>query len=240
MPQTPNHGYNLPNEGATDWHNPLNENFEQYDTDIEIRDQTRNMADYDPKDGAKFLATDTGNVFVGDGDQWNLLNTSPGSGPAVLSSDIPEPKLHGYAEIKDSEGNLIEGNASILGREGLVKVLRFDHTVRIPTNDRKGELTGVRQHGPASFVKPFDKATPLLADALCNGETLQEVVFHWYRRESGDLVEYFRHTLKEAKFSEHQAFGSIPQEKLSILYSKITWLFLDGNIEYTDSWTAAR
>ena len=37
MPQTPNHGYNVPNEGAQDWHVPLNDNFEQYDTDIEIR-----------------------------------------------------------------------------------------------------------------------------------------------------------------------------------------------------------
>ena len=71
MPQTPNHGYNVPNEGAQDWHVPLNDNFEQYDTDIEIRDTDGNRSNYDPKQGAKFLATDTGRVYEGDGSNWN-------------------------------------------------------------------------------------------------------------------------------------------------------------------------
>jgi hypothetical protein len=70
MPKTPNHGYNVPNAGAENWHVPLNENFEQYDTDIEIRDTEDNLSGYEPKEGAKFLATDTGKLFVGDGSAW--------------------------------------------------------------------------------------------------------------------------------------------------------------------------
>jgi hypothetical protein len=77
MPQTPNHRYNIPSEGAQDWHEPLNENFRQYDTDIEIRDEDLNKRNYEPKQGAKFLATDTGNVFVGDGSNWIPV---PGTG----------------------------------------------------------------------------------------------------------------------------------------------------------------
>lgn len=238
MPETPNHNYNLPNPGDQNWHQPLNENFRQYDTDIEIRDQTRNMSDYEPKDGAKFLATDTGNVFVGDGDQWNLLNTATRSGPG-LSQNIPVPPVHGYAEIKDSEGNQM-GYATFDGRQDLVKVLRFDHDWLIPTDVSSGDLIGVRQHRPLTFVKPYDKATPLLADALANGETLQEVIFHWYRQESGSTVEFFNTTLENVKISEIHAFGSIPQEAISLLYGKITWLSFDGNIQYTDSWTAER
>ena len=75
MPETPNHGYNVPNEGAQDWHEPLNENFEQYDTDIEIRDAEGNLGDYEPKQGAKFLATDTGDVYLGDGTDWQSLGS---------------------------------------------------------------------------------------------------------------------------------------------------------------------
>ena len=67
MPQTPNHGYNVPNKGDPNWHEPLNENFEQYDSDIEIRDEDANKGNYEPKQGAKFLATDTETVYVGDG-----------------------------------------------------------------------------------------------------------------------------------------------------------------------------
>ena len=45
MPQTPTHGYNGPNVGATDWHIPLNEHFESNDTDIEIRNGDANKDD---------------------------------------------------------------------------------------------------------------------------------------------------------------------------------------------------
>jgi hypothetical protein len=86
MPTTPNHEYETPDEGASDWHEPLNSNFEQHDTDIEIRDTSDSLDDYEPKDGAKFLATDTGVVYTGDGSDWNeshtLGRTSDGGGIA--------------------------------------------------------------------------------------------------------------------------------------------------------------
>ena len=82
MPQTPNHGYNVPNKGDQDWHEPLNENFEQYDSDIEVRDEDANKGNYEPKQGAKFLATDTETVYVGDGSNWTELS-STGRDPEV-------------------------------------------------------------------------------------------------------------------------------------------------------------
>lgn len=156
-----------------------------------------------------------------------------------------------YCEFVDSEGSAIEGSVQVAGREGMCEVQEFDHTVRIPTDEAKGELMGVRQHRPATLVKPYDKASHRLFDALCNGETLQEVILHWYKiSKTGDEVEYFTHTLEEAKISEIESFmpsTKDPQkeqfghhERISILYSKITWLFQEGNLEYTDSWTAER
>jgi len=238
MTETPNHGYNTPSKGTQDWHEPLNENFRRHDTDIEIRDEARAMNEYTPKENAKFLATDTGNVFVGDGDQWNLLDTTANSGPSGLPTNIPEQNVHGYAEIRDSGGNLINGGVeSNDERDGWVKVLRFDHTVRIPVDYDEGELVGVRQHQPFRFVKPFDQATPLLANALTNGETLRTVKLHWY---DNDGNEFFTHELDQGKISKHRAFGSVPQEVVSLLYESITWRFTDGNIESTDNWRAER
>jgi hypothetical protein len=66
------HDYNTPQKGSTDWHLPLNENFEKLDGDVEIRDTSDNLSDYVPKEGAKFFATDTDAVFVGDGSNWNV------------------------------------------------------------------------------------------------------------------------------------------------------------------------
>ena len=72
---TQNHNYKTPAQGSLDWHVPLNENFEAIDTDIEIRDQDANRSNYDPKAGAKFLATDTGTVYLGDGSAWQELGS---------------------------------------------------------------------------------------------------------------------------------------------------------------------
>jgi len=70
MPKTSNHEYNVPSRGASDWHQPLNDNFRDYDTDIEVRDTSTNRGNYTAKQGAKFLATDTGVVSEGDGSNW--------------------------------------------------------------------------------------------------------------------------------------------------------------------------
>jgi len=68
-----NHNYNTPSEGTIDWHIPVNENFEQIDTDVEVRDVAENRSNYTPKEHAKFLAIDTGEVYLGDGSNWNYL-----------------------------------------------------------------------------------------------------------------------------------------------------------------------
>lgn len=82
MPETPNHNYNVPDKGDENWHEPLNDNVEQHDTDIEIRDLDSNKREYEPKDGAKFFATDTERIFIGDGDSWTEVQSS-GQSPAV-------------------------------------------------------------------------------------------------------------------------------------------------------------
>jgi len=72
---TRNHDYNRPSEGTLNWDVPLNENFAALDTDIEIRDADANRTDYEAKAGAKFLATDTGAVYIGDGTDWQELGS---------------------------------------------------------------------------------------------------------------------------------------------------------------------
>lgn len=91
---TDNHNYKTPNKGTLDWHQPLNTNFEQIDTDVEVRDTDSNKDDYVPKEGALYRATDTGNVFLGDGSSWSLLNpptsSSGGDSHGVIKADIGE------------------------------------------------------------------------------------------------------------------------------------------------------
>jgi hypothetical protein len=96
MRDTQNHEYNVPEPGDENWHEPLNENFEAFDADVEIRDTDRNRGDYDPKRGAKFYATDTGNVYVGNGSNWNKV---PSSGRNPFFQDRSVARLGAKATL---------------------------------------------------------------------------------------------------------------------------------------------
>lgn len=156
-----------------------------------------------------------------------------------------------YAYFKDDAGNEIAGSVLIKGREGSSEIVEFDHGIKIPTDPHTGRTTGVRMHGSVDLVKAYDAASSLLYRACCEGQTLAEVTVHWYRiDDTGTEVEYFRHTLegcKVAAVKAHMPNVKDPQkeqythmEKLSIVYSSITWLYVDGSLEYTDSWTAEK
>ena len=89
MSETPNHEYNTPDEGTMNWHEELNDNFEALDTGVEIRDNSGNINDYEAKDGAKFLATDTGEVSLGVGGSWESVGSLNGNGGGG-NGDAPE------------------------------------------------------------------------------------------------------------------------------------------------------
>jgi len=71
---TDNHNYEEPEPGMNDWHVPINQNFEKIDRDIEIRDIEANIEDYEPKEGAKYEAIDSGAVYHSTGDDWILID----------------------------------------------------------------------------------------------------------------------------------------------------------------------
>jgi hypothetical protein len=80
--------YTTPEEGTVDWHVPLNRNFERLDTDVEIRDAEASLGDYAPRQGAKFLATDTGRRRLGDGSEWGALPLAFPSRPSDPSDPV--------------------------------------------------------------------------------------------------------------------------------------------------------
>jgi|GEM_PF-1033842 hypothetical protein len=72
---TANHGYQTPEEGTSDWHKPLNSNFEKIDKDVPIADAVGVRDEYTPAEGALYFATDTGDVYVGNGSEWTLIGS---------------------------------------------------------------------------------------------------------------------------------------------------------------------
>lgn len=68
-----NHDLGVPDAGRDDWSDPIDANFERLDTAVPIRDTADARDEYDPGDGAKFFATDTGVLSVGDGESWQTI-----------------------------------------------------------------------------------------------------------------------------------------------------------------------
>lgn len=111
---TGNHDYNTPSKGTTDWHISLNSNFEALDTDIEIRDQKSALGNYKPKDGAKFLATDTGDIYLGDGSNWNAVGSISGdeTETAVYVKNYPGSDL--ATKVQSALADLPNGSGRII------------------------------------------------------------------------------------------------------------------------------
>lgn len=67
--------YNRPKKGTEEWHQPLNSNFRNLDIDVEHRGEDANRDTVDPVEGAKYLSTDTGDIYIGTGSSWDHLGT---------------------------------------------------------------------------------------------------------------------------------------------------------------------
>lgn len=107
MTKTPNNNYNTPPKGTVDWHIPLNENFAKLDTDVEIRDAEANLGNYEPKQNAKFEATDTGAVYYGNGTSWNLANRKLSSlsvGEIATRSQVPDAIVYEDSSVYRAVG----------------------------------------------------------------------------------------------------------------------------------------
>ena len=161
---TDQHGYNTPAKGSEDWHEPLNENFEKLDIDVEIRDVAENRDDYTPKEGAKFLETDSGIIYVGDGDAWtpalamayydedgNLacgeleacLDADSYSGDENGDGDVESPSTWGENAHSVHEGAIVFGDSTqrVIWSES-ANELRSQMPVFAPRVDTGGVTVG--------------------------------------------------------------------------------------------------
>lgn len=95
--------YETPAYGRTDWHQPINSNFRQLDVDVERRGPRDALSEHEPKAGSKYLATDTEEVFLGDGSKWRKLATT-GPNPdftAVKTAQRPVADVRAYGATGD-------------------------------------------------------------------------------------------------------------------------------------------
>jgi type VI secretion system secreted protein Hcp len=145
-----------------------------------------------------------------------------------------------------NQGDIL-GSCTMSGREDTILVNAFNHEVHIPRDPQSGLSTGKRVHGALSIVKVYDMASPLMYQALCTGEHMENVKIKWYRIDpSGQEEWYFTHFLEDAIIVSMKPYmpncldpsteSYTHMEEVLFTYKTITWTWeIDGK-EFVDSW----
>lgn len=149
--------------------------------------------------------------------------------------------------LKDDGGLNIKGSSTVFGREDSIEVIGFSHGLNLPVDGNNGKITGTRIHSPMNFQKEFDASSPYLYKAAATGQTLSSGELHWYRINSAGKEEvYFIMRLENIRITGVNP--GMPNTKkpsseyinhlefISMLYERITWHYIDGNIQFSDAW----
>jgi len=158
--------------------------------------------------------------------------------------------LPGYIKIVGENQGSIEGDCDLEGREGAIVVHSAQHCVKLPT-DQRGLPNGRRVHMPITILKELDRTSPMLYQALSEGELLSSVTIDWYRIDSAGMEElYYRQSLKNAQITSmefvvendtdlaNSKLGHM--EKVSFIYDSISWSHEVDGIEFEDDFEAAQ
>jgi len=152
---------------------------------------------------------------------------------------------------KDAFTEQSVGNIWQEGHEDEVLVQAFKHSVMIPRDPQSGQPSGQRTHRPVTVTKIFDKASPLLYNALCSGELLPKVQIKWYRTApTGTQEHYFTIELVDAIIVDMQSYMPNCQdpaneafthlEDVSFSYRQITWTHEVASTSGSDDWRAPK
>lgn len=224
---TENHDYATPDQGTTDWHVPLNDNFASLDVDVPIWDADANRTNYTPLAGAHFIATDTGTVYQGDGSSWTAIGSIGNSGPELYSQpSAPSNPSTDDVWFDQSEGTLkyYDGSSWVAGSSGSGTTSDsggsdgVSSDVYIPMDDMT-----VSEAYDTSYGARSGNYSVVSGDAY-NGTSYLDSTLHADGHWGGNVFYYF---------PDH-GYGQ-PDE----VYSRI-YLRLDSNWEMADSSTTCK
>ncbi|MDR1167057.1 MAG: Hcp family type VI secretion system effector [Deltaproteobacteria bacterium] len=157
--------------------------------------------------------------------------------------------LTAYLKVTGKTQGEIKGDCPQGGdKKDRVLVYGVDHAVEIPRDTHTGLPTGQRIHKPLTITKHKDQASPKLYKACCTGENVNLELDFYRIKEDGTEEKYFTIKVEEGIVVDLREYTPLTflqdnkpyhdMEDVSFTYSKITWTYNDGNIEFIDDWKA--
>ena len=147
-----------------------------------------------------------------------------------------------YLKLK-VDGKELKGGCLEKETKDTIEVQGYEHTITVPTHRQTGAATGETMHGPLCIVKPMDRASPELQEALndhkkCDGEIL------FYRTRDGKRKHWYTIKFIDARLVEVRTYkelalsgGDKPDlESLQFRYRKISWAHKEQNKESEADW----
>jgi type VI secretion system secreted protein Hcp len=152
-----------------------------------------------------------------------------------------------YLWLTDEGGNPVKGSVEVHQREGSIEITALAHAVSLPTDELSGKIMATREHVPFILTKALDASSPYLYQFVSAGKRLKSAELKFYRiNYAGQEEEYFNVFLENVRITcvvpimedvkdpHYERHGHM--EIIEMIYEKITWKYLDGNIIHSDSW----
>ena len=145
----------------------------------------------------------------------------------------------------------ITGDVTRAGLEDYTEVNGYNHEVSSPFDPQTGLPTGKRQHRPFKIVKEISRSSVDFMDAWVKGKTLKQAELKLYRAgQTGVEVNYYTYRFVGLRVvsvrdwmpnNNDSTVANFPHmQEISFTYDTIEWVYVQGNIVVSDSWTTAR
>lgn len=159
--------------------------------------------------------------------------------------------VHLYLKANGSD---IQGESSqtSLGRENSIECVHFETSVKTARETGSGMATGRRQHEPIHILKRIDKASPLIAKALCENQVV-DAAFKFFRPNptgDGTTEQFYTVEIKKGRIASQRQWvpdtinpastNMPPMEEVSFVFHTIMWTYTNGGVTHQDTWDAQR
>jgi len=152
-----------------------------------------------------------------------------------------------YLTLAGTSQGPIEGDCVQAGRENKILVYSLEHKIEIPRDTHTGLPSGQRIHHPLTITKRIDPSSPLIAQACCTGEHINNFVLDFYQiDENGKEILYYKIILENAIIVQVENYYPLTfleenkpylhMEKVSFTYSKISWSHETASKTAEDDW----
>ena len=156
-----------------------------------------------------------------------------------------------HLKLKLEKQGDIKGDSSqeSLDRKDTIECIYYEHSVTTAREANTNVMSGRRQHSPILIRKHFDKATPLIMQALTTNEKVKEAAFKFYRpnpKGDGTTEQFYTITIKNGNVAsvkqispDTKSEGDVhnqPVEEIEFVFQDIEWRHETGKTSAADSW----